>query len=169
MNFFQTFQKITIKIVLIVGTISPKEYQKRLMSVMKITTLRELVSELVLKDESTIKNLKEQDFKEGDIFGTGETATYRSRNYSIFKSRLNPSAGGKVDLIVTGDFVDAMYLLKPKQGRYMFGNTDKKRNILKEMYGDNIFGLNQKVFEKYQKEILAPRLRTSIKKFAKIS
>jgi hypothetical protein len=123
----------------------------------------------MLKDEATIKDLKEQDFKEGDIFGTGETARYRSRNYSVFKTRLNPSAGGNVDLIVTGQFVNAMYLLKPSGGRYRFGNRDKKRNILKEMYGDNIFGLNQKVFEKYQKEILAPRLRTSIKRYAKIS
>jgi len=124
---------------------------------------------LVLKDEETVKNLKEQDFKEGDIFGNGTFEDYRSRNYSIFKSRLNPSAGGNVDLIVTGAFVNAMFLVKPTGGRYRFGNTDKKRNILKEMYGDDIFGLNQRVFEKYQKEILAPRLRTSIKNYAKIS
>jgi hypothetical protein len=148
--------------------ISAKEYQKRLQSVMKITTLREIVSEIILKDEETVKNLKRQDFLEGDIFGNDTYDSYRSRNYEIFKSRKNPLAGGNVDLILTGVFVDAMYLLKPKQGRYKFGNTDKKRNILKEMYGDNIFGLNQRVFEKYQKEIILPRFRTAIKKYAKI-
>lgn len=147
--------------------ISAKEYSNRLKK-LTLPTLQKLVAELILKDEGTIKNLKEQEFKEGDIFGTGEKANYRSRNYSIFKSRLNPSAGGKVDLIVTGAFVNAMFLVKPTGGRYRFGNTDKKRNILKEIYGDNIFGLNQKVFEKYQKEILAPRLRSSIKQLSKL-
>ena len=126
--------------------ISAKEYQKRL-SQLTLPKLQQIASELILKDEETVKNLKEQDFKEGDIFGNDTFDTYRSKNYEIFKSRLNPSAGGNVDLILTGAFVDAMYLLKPKQGRYKFGNTDKKRNILKEMYGDNIFGLNQRVFE----------------------
>ena len=147
--------------------ISAKEYQKRL-SQLTLPKLQQIASELILKDEETVKILKEQDFIEGDIYGNDTFDSYRSKNYEIFKSRLNPSAGGNVDLIVTGAFVDAMYLLKPKQGRYKFGNTDKKRNILKEMYGDNIFGLNQKVFEKYQKDIIAPRFRTAIKKYAKI-
>jgi hypothetical protein len=127
------------------------------------------VNEELVKEETNLKRLKEQDFKEGDIFGTGETANYRSINYRNYKASINPSAGGKVDLIVTGAFVDAMYLLKPKGNKYLFGNTDAKRNILKEMYGDNIFGLNQNVFNKFQKEIIAPRFIRRLKSYAKIS
>jgi hypothetical protein len=127
-----------------------------------------MVNEELVKDEKTIKQLKEQDFLEGDIYGNDTYDSYRSRDYEIFKSRKNPLAGGNVDLILTGAFVDAMYLLKPKQGRYKFGNTDKKRNILKEMYGENIFGLNQRVFEKYQKEIISPRFLRRIKATANI-
>ena len=128
-----------------------------------------MVNEELVKDEKTIKQLKEQDFLEGDIYGDDKTLVgYRSKNYELFKSSRNPKAGGAVDLILTGDFVDAMYLLKPKQGRYKFGNTDKKRNRLKEMYGDNIFGLNQRVFEKYQKEIISPRFLRRIKTTANI-
>jgi hypothetical protein len=128
-----------------------------------------MVNEELVKDEATIKQLKEQDFLEGDIYGDGKTLVgYRSRNYELFKSSRNPKAGGAVDLILTGDFVDAMYLLKPNQGRYKFGNTDTKRNILKEMYGENIFGLNQNVFEKYQKEFIAPRFIRRIKTTANI-
>lgn len=93
----------------------------------------------------------------GDIFGDGNTYTYQSQKYSQFKAKKNPTAGGKIDLILTGQFVDAMYLLKPRQSKLKFGNTDKKRNILKEMYGQNIFGLNQSVFDKYQREIVYPR------------
>ena len=107
---------------------------------------------------------------EGDIYGDGKTLVqYRSRNYENFKSRINPLAGGAVDLIVTGQFLNAMYLLKPKQGKYLFGNRDSKRNILKEMYGENIFGLNQNVFSKFQKDIIAPRFIRNIKTKAKIA
>jgi len=149
--------------------VSAKQYQKNLQSVMKISFLRELVNEELIKDEATLKNLKEQDFLEGDIYGDGTRQVYENRDYSLFKERLNPLAGGSVDLIVTGAFVDAMYLLKPRGNKYRFGNRDKKRNILKLMYGDNIFGLNQAVFAKYQKEIIAPRFIRKLKSYAKIS
>ena len=122
-----------------------------------------MVNEEIIKEETAIKTLKEQDFLEGDIYGDGTRQVYENRDYSLYKSQLNPLAGGSVDLIVTGQFVDAMYLLKPKQGKYLFGNTDKKRNILKLMYGDNIFVLNQKVFEKFQRDIIAPRFIRKIK------
>ena len=100
---------------------------------------------------------------QGDIFGDGTNLRYRSLDYERYKQAKNPIAGGKVDLINTGDFVDAMYLLKPKQGRYLFGNRDTKRNILKEIYGNDIFGLNQKVFEKFQLQIIQPRFIRAIK------
>jgi len=143
--------------------ISVAQYQKRLQSVTKITVLRELVNEELIKEESNLKLLKEQDFLQGDIFGDGTTFRYRSLDYERYKQAKNPIAGGKVDLINTGSFVDAMYLLKPKQGRYLFGNRDTKRNILKQIYGDNIFGLNQKVFDKFQLEIIQPRFIRAIK------
>jgi hypothetical protein len=161
-------------------SISAKQYQKRLQKVTKLSLLREMVNEELIKDEKTIKILKEQDFLQGDIYGNDTYSLYHPNNsyeanqkagyklYEPFKNSLNPLANGHVDLILTGAFVDAMYLLKPKQGRYKFGNTDKKRNILKEMYGDNIFGLNQNVFNKYQKEIIAPRFLRRIKTTANI-
>jgi hypothetical protein len=123
-----------------------------------------MVAEELQKDESTLKQLKEQDFLEGDIYGNGTNLAYRSRDYELFKAGKNPLAGGAVDLILTGDFVDAMYLLKPKQGRYRFGNRDKKRNKLVQKYGDGIFSLNQNVFNKYIKDITAPRLKRNISK-----
>ena len=144
--------------------ISVAQYQKRLQSVTKITVLRELVNEELIKEESNLKLLKEQDFLQGDIFGDGRSyQTYRSKGYENYKRQKNPIANGHVDLINTGAFVDAMYLLKPKQNKYLFGNKDTKRNILKEIYGDNIFGLNQKVFDKFQIEVIKPRFIRAIK------
>lgn len=122
-----------------------------------------MVEEELIKDEKTIKLLKEQDFLTGDIFGNGTDVGYRSKNYETFKASKNPLAGGSVDLILTGAFVDAMKLNKGKQGRYIFGNTDSKRTMLSEKYGNDILGLNQTVFDKYQKEIIAPRFIRKIK------
>jgi len=130
--------------------------------------LRELVNEEVIKEETNLKQLKRQDFEEGDIYGNGKTYTYRSQNYSNFKRNINPLAGGKVDLILTGAFVDSMYLLKPKTGRYLFGATDNKRSKLVEAYSINIMGLNQNVFEKFQKDIIYPRFMRKLKSYAKI-
>jgi len=151
-------------------SISATEYQKRLQPLLNLSTLQAIVSELVIKDEATVKLLKEQDFLQGDIYGDGRSyATYRSKGYEQLKRAKNPIAGGKVDLINTGAFVDAMKLNQPRNGKYLFGNTDSKRNILKDIYGENIFGLNQNVFSKYQKDIIAPRFITAIKVKAKIS
>jgi len=130
---------------------------------LKITKLREIVQEELVKDETTLKLLKEQDFLEGDIYGNGTLVKYRSKNYEIFKARKNPLAGGAVDLIDTGAFVDAMKLNKGKKGGFKFGNTDSKRKMLADKYGTDIFGLNQDVFNKYQKEIIAPRFKAKIR------
>lgn len=164
-----TADVVVVVIKLTQMSISPAECQRRLQTVLKLPKLQEIVSELILKDEQSVKQLKEADYKEGDIYGNGAKDTYRSLSYASYKRTLNPLAGGNVDLIVTGQFVDAMYLLRPRGGKYLFGNRDKKRNILKEMYGEDIFGLNQQVFEKYQKEIVRPRFVRAIKQQARIS
>jgi hypothetical protein len=148
--------------------ISPAEYHRRLQKVRKITTLRELVAEEVIKEEANLLELKKQDFEEGDIYGNGRTYTYQSQEYSDFKKTVNPLAKGKVDLILTGAFVNSMYLLKPKQGRYLFGAKDKKRNKLVEDYSINIMGLNQNVFEKFQRDIILPRFIRKLKQYAQI-
>src|SRR5574343_43878 len=151
------------------GRISAREYHQRLQKVKNLTVLRELVYEELIKDEETLKLLKEQDFLEGDIHGNNTLFSYRNKPYELWKYQKNPLAGGAVDLINTGAFVDAMKLNKPSQGKYRFGNTDKKRNILKEIYGQDIFGLNQEVFDKYLNEIIKPRFYRRIKEYAKIS
>ena len=147
--------------------ISVAEYQRRLKRVTNLSLLQGLVEEELIKDETTLKRLKEQDFLQGDIYGNDTNVAYRSRGYELFKASINPIAGGSVDLILTGDFVDAMFLLKGNKGVYKFGNKDKKRNMLQQKYGD-VFGLNQQVFNKYQKEIIAPRFLNKIRNYAKI-
>jgi hypothetical protein len=61
-----------------------------------------MVAEELLKDESTLKKLKKQDFLEGDIYGDETNVAYRSKSYELFKAGKNPLAGGAVDLTSAG-------------------------------------------------------------------
>lgn len=143
---------------------SAKEMLHRLKSVSKITTLREMVYDEIIKEEHTLMMLKEQDYLEGDIYGTGVLRKYKNQDYEIYKSKKNPLAGGAVDLINTGSFIDSFYLLKPKQNKYRFGATDSKKGELINNWGQGIMGLNQGVFEKFQIEIIKPRFVEKLRK-----
>jgi len=148
--------------------ISAAEYQRRLQSINKESVLEDIANEVIIKAESEIKGLKEQDFLEGDIYGDGSLRSYRAPGYELFKASLNPLAGGAVDLILTGAFVNAMFIDTPNKNAYHFGNSDSKRDKLANQYGTGIFGLNQNVFDKFQTEILAPRYIRIIKEQANI-
>jgi len=143
---------------------SAAEMLRRLKTVSRITTLREMVYDELIKEEDTLIMLKEQDFLEGDIYGTGTKDTYAWKSYAEEKFKKNTRAGfGNVDLINTGAFIDSFKLNKPKANRYQFGATDPKRNTLVGMYGIDIMGLNQQVFEKFQIEIIKPRFVKKLK------
>lgn len=148
--------------------ISPAEYQRRLDKVRRITVLRELMYKEIMIHETFIRYLKESEFEEGDIYGDGTLVPYRSQSYSLWKASRNPKAGGAVDLMVSHDFVDAMFIKKPLQNRYSFGNRDWKRNLLANRYGNAIFGLNQDDFDEFQVRTLLPRFIIDIKEFANI-
>ena len=144
--------------------VSAAEMLRRLQTLKK-KNLQNIVKELLIKDEETIIILKEQDYLEGDIYGDGVTLRrYRSVNYELFKSRKNPLAGGAVDLIDTGEFVNAMQLVKTKYNKYIFKNNNLKSKLLEDKYGKDIFGLNQSVFDKYQNDIIRPRFIKELQK-----
>lgn len=149
--------------------ISAAEYLRRVQSINNSSDLEDLAEEVIIKAEDEITGLKEQDFIEGDIYGDGSLRAYQNKGYELFKERLNPLAGGAVDLILTGRFVNAMEIGKRNKNKYHFDNTDSKRDLLANKYGIGIFGLNQSVFDKFQTEILADRYIRMIKETAKIS
>lgn len=150
-------------------SISAAEYQRRLKTVNKITVLRDLANKVIMEEEVAIGEMKKQDFLHGDIYGNDIRIGYQSAAYAAFKSSLNPLAGGAVDLILTGNFVDAMLIKKPIQNRYSFFSTDWKNDILARKYGKEIFGLNQDKFDQFQINILAPKFIQSIKETAGIA
>lgn len=137
---------------------SAKEMLSRLQSVNKITVLRDMVYDEIIKEEDNLKFIKEEEYLEGDIYSNSTKKTYAWEEYASKKYAKNPRAGkGNVDLINTGAFIDSFKLNKPKQNKYLWGATDKKRNDIVKMFGQDIMSLNQESFDKFQKEIIKPR------------
>lgn len=137
---------------------SAAEMLRRLESVSKITTLRDMVYDEIIKEEDNLLFIKEEEYLEGDIYSNGTKTTYAWKSYAEYKYGKNPRAGfGNVDLINTRAFIDSFKLNKPKLNKYTFGATDKKRNDIVNMFGNDIMGLNQDSFEKFQVEIIKPR------------
>lgn len=147
--------------------ISAKEYLRRL-NLLTDKVLYAMEAEELTKDESTLLELKKQDNLEGDVFGDGKLYNYRSKSYANLKRKQNPIAGGHLDLIKTGRFINSFFLINPKAGSYLFGARDSKKKDLVGRYGIGIMGLNPKVFLKYQKDIILPRYVNRIKRYANI-
>jgi hypothetical protein len=146
--------------------ISAREYQARLAPLLKLSAIEDLVGEEMVKQEGRLLELKREEFTLG-VRPTGSPiGYYRNKAYENRKRRLNPLARGRVDLMLTGAFIDSFYLLRPstqKKTGSLFGARDKKRNSLVEKYGKDIMSLNEDVLVKLSRDIVIPRLRRTIK------
>lgn len=141
---------------------SAAEMLRRLKSVSRITTLREMVYDDIKANEHILRDLKETEYEQGNIRSNGTLSTYASKTYAKRKKLDNPRANGFVDLIDTHAFIDSFKLNKPKANRYTFGATDSKRNKLVKTYGD-IMGLEQETFNEFQLTIIATLFRKKLK------
>lgn len=78
--------------------------------------------------------------------------TYRSTFYKQLKQEMNPSAGGFVDLKLTGAFHNAIKL-DVNTTEYSFTSTDSKTEQLLSKYGEAIFGLFGSWDKKFKEEV----------------
>lgn len=138
---------------------SAAEMLRRLKSVNDINVLQDMVYVDIKANEDIMRDLKEEEYEQGDIYSDKTTASYKAEWYAKIKHEQNPRAGlGNVDLINTGAFINSFYLKKPKGNKYLFDSTDKKKNKLKGKYGKfgEIMGLKQQTFEDFQVVIIKP-------------
>jgi len=142
---------------------SAAEMLRRLQSVSKINTLREMVYEHIKANEDILRDLKYDEYEQGDIYSNHTTSRYKWDWYGNEKYRQNPRANGNVDLILTGAFINSFRINKPIQNKYIFGATDPKRAKLVGMFGD-IMGLQQQTFDDFQYVIIKPLFIDDLKK-----
>lgn len=154
--------------------ISVLEMQKRLKRVANETNLKNLVNTEIVEKEDVLVEIKKQEYEQGNIYSNGSrgysnSSSYEQnlkagfKKYKDFKRSLNPNAGGKVDLILSGDFINS-FLLKEKGKGYEFDATDDKKNDLINYYGERIMGLSQEKFNAFLIKYVAPDFRKAIKK-----
>lgn len=135
---------------------SAAEMLRRLKSVNDINVLQDMVYVDIKANEDIMKDLKEEEYEQGDIYSDKTTDSYKAEWYAKIKHEQNPRAGlGNVDLINYGDFINSFKIAKPKGNKYLFDATDKKKNKLINKYGD-IMGLKQQTFEDFQVVIIKP-------------
>lgn len=122
-----------------------------------------------MKQSEAILTIKENELRHGENPDGSLIGAYRNIGYSLFKERLNPLARGHVDLILTGRFVGSAYLKNLMRGRYQVGFRDEKAAKLINDYGKQIQGIDQKSFNKLQREVISPRYWKRLKQTARIS
>jgi hypothetical protein len=98
--------------------------------------------EIIRKHASQLIDLNTNQLMHGENAEGGVLGIYRSESYKKLKSFLNPDAGGKVDVKLTGDFQRSFFLEAEKFPIGVFA-TDLKTGKLSEMY-DHIFGFSAK-------------------------
>ena len=149
---------------------SAAEMLRRLESVSRLSTLEAMVYEDIKANEDILRDLKEEEYEQGDIYSDETTASYRPNPmggfswYAEYKHDKNPRAGkGIVDLINEGSFINSFHIKKPKGNKYLFGATDPKRAKLQKKYGD-IMSLKQQTFEDFQVVIIKPLFVEKLRK-----
>lgn len=141
---------------------SVAEMMRRLQSLNNINVLEDMVYVHIKANENILTNLKENEFKKGDInsddtawqyskkFTTGDNETAGYDLYIDYKHALNRVAGyGRIDLINKGRFINSFIIPKPNGNKYLFGATDPKLGMLEDVYG-MVRGLRQETFNEFQ-------------------
>jgi len=126
--------------------------------------------ERIITTDDEIKKEKVDEFRAGQLPDGSDIGFYRSDNYRLFKMELNPLAGGKVDLILTGAFTRGLFTERISKNKYRFGSTDGKTEKLKSdsSYGPEIMGLNEETFLDLQRKKYAPMLIRRIKQITNL-
>jgi hypothetical protein len=86
------------------------------------------------------------------------------QDYKAYKMSLNPSAGGHVDLTLTGALGEGLTVKKQSQEEFLVYSTDSKYDEIGSKYGFEEFGLTDLEWYEFQQEIMEVVLESVIKK-----
>lgn len=109
----------------------------------KLLNLDKSVMDTVMQHSQDITDLNRKQLKYGRKSDGERVGVYRSREYKLMKIEMNPLAGGYVDLTLTGDFTNMLTLRRDSDKVAEIYSADEKATMLKEKYGNDIYGLNE--------------------------
>lgn len=144
---------------------------KRRLQKLTQAKLEQATQEIILKDPKILERKKDE-LKSGIRPDGSIIGEYRSEKYKLFKQKLNPLAGGKVDLILKGDTKRGLYLESDGKGGFIFRSSDSKWDDLMAKYNKGQIGskdlkaINPQVFDRLQKFVYHPELIVEMKKIS---
>lgn len=129
------------------------------------STIRTMAVQSVVETKEDYIELNIDQLKRGKRSDGTQIGTYFSPSYALDKFEKNPLAGlGNVDLILTGDFTNALDIAARGTSFEEFSH-DEKFSMLKQRYGNNILGLTaENLYEFYRKESFLPNLMPKVRK-----
>ena len=89
----------------------------------------------------------------GKSVNGGRIGEYRSPDYKAYKLMINPSAGGYVDLMLTGSLVENLIVKPLGNTAFEMLSTDSKYDKLSKKYGKQEFGLSDDEWAEFSYEI----------------
>jgi hypothetical protein len=107
---------------------------------------------------------KVKEFKRGERPNKDIIGYYVSTGYSLFKKQENPLAGGTVDLILTGDFTQQLFVDDIRPSVFQFDSHDEKADGLFDKYGQDLRSINTETFHRLEKEVYSVELAKFIKR-----
>lgn len=122
----------------------------------------------MLSDQKRLKEEKINEWEQGIRPDGDKIGTYRDPEYAIFKDNINPRANGYVDLLLTRQTANSLFVHRAIHPRaFLFGMNDRYNLVGK--YGLDILGLNKETFDKRQADIYRYTFIYVLKKDYKIA
>lgn len=127
---------------------SPEFMEEKILSIMK-------------EEEHTIADMNIEQMMSGENADGSEIfPEYTERTKQIKEAKGQPS--DRVTLRDEGDFHQQMFI-ETSHFPVVFSSRDYKADMLKEKYGEGIFGLNKQNFQEMARENVLPRLQEYLK------
>lgn len=128
------------------AAISHRELYQRLINL----DLMSIMEECVTETEDTFNNLNREQLRHGIDARGDSMPRYKSAKYAKMKRDMGSIAGGRVDLLLTGDFFKSFHL-NPIEMAAVPTPSDHKTEMLVKMYPSNDFlGLNDESMREYR-------------------
>jgi hypothetical protein len=110
----------------------------------------DIAASVIYDTERQYLDLNREQMMRGERKDGLDIGQYASDDYRFLKERMNPLAGGTVDLRKEGDFQDQMELYIQTRNKVTIDSRDSKNGVLTKKYSTEIFGLSPKSLSKYR-------------------
>lgn len=134
-------------------------------SSMKITTIRYLAMETLEELRQEYLDMQRDQMLHGETSKGGELniiGLYKYADYADLKERMNPLAGGTVDLRYEGKFYKGLTLRARTEKIYEVYSMDWKNDLLVEKYGITIFLLNPNYLKLFRSRYYTIKLKQKL-------